>query len=107
MGAVLGTAVLGSVLSASYRAHLSLPAGLSAEQAGAARETLGGAHAVAETLPADRADALLAAAGSAFDSGVTITSGIGVVLMIVSAAIAWRTLRPRRSVTPHVHADIV
>ncbi len=47
--------------------------------------------------PARRpADALLAAAGSAFDSGVTITSGIGVVLMIASAAIAWLTLRPRR-----------
>ncbi|WP_016932194.1 MFS transporter [Rhodococcus sp. R1101] len=107
MGAVLGTAILGSVLSASYTAHLLLPAGLSAEQAEAARETLGGAHAVAETLPADRADALLAAAGSAFDSGVTITSGIGVVLMIVSAGVAWFTLRPRRDVAPHTEPDIV
>ncbi|UTT48891.1 MFS transporter [Rhodococcus gordoniae] len=107
MGAVLGTAILGSVLSASYTAHLLLPAGLSAEQAETARETLGGAHAVAETLPADRADALLAAAGSAFDSGVTITSGIGVVLMIVSAGVAWFTLRPRRDVAPHTEPDIV
>ncbi|MEU5844265.1 MFS transporter [Rhodococcus sp. NPDC047139] len=107
MGAVLGTAVLGSVLSASYSAHLTLPAGLSAEQAEAAGETLGGAHAVAETLPADRADALLAAAGSAFDSGVTITSGIGVALMIISAGIAWRTLRPRRTVGPHAESRLV
>ncbi|WP_442972637.1 MFS transporter [Rhodococcus sp. Rp3] len=98
MGAVLGTAILGSVLSASYSAHLLLPAGLNPEQAQAARETLGGAHAVAGTLPADRADALLAAAGSAFDSGVTITSGIGVALMITSAGIAWCTLRRNRVV---------
>lgn len=107
MGAVLGTAILGSVLSASYSAHLLLPAGLSSEQAQAARETLGGAHAVAETLPVDRADALLAAAGSAFDSGVTITSGIGVVLMIASAGIAWFTLRPCRDVAPHTESEIV
>ncbi|MCD5421417.1 MFS transporter [Rhodococcus pyridinivorans] len=107
MGAVLGTAILGSVLSASYTAHLLLPAGLSTEQSEVARETLGGAHAVAGNLPADRADALLAAAGSAFDSGVTITSGIGVVLMIASAGIAWLTLRPRSDVAPHTESDIV
>ncbi|WP_374112349.1 MFS transporter [Rhodococcus sp. CH91] len=107
MGAVLGTAVLGSVLSASYSAHLTLPSGLSISQAEAARETLGGAHAVAQDLPADRADALIAAAGSAFDSGVTITSGIGVVLMVVSAVVAWRTLRERRSEASPERAPIV
>lgn len=95
------------MLSASYTAHLLLPAGLSTEQSEVARETLGGAHAVAGNLPADRADALLAAAGSAFDSGVTITSGIGVVLMIASAGIAWLTLRPRSDVAPHTESDIV
>jgi len=95
MGAVLGTAVLGSILTASYASHLVVPAGIDAAQATAAQQTLGGAHAVAETLPPAQAEALLAAAGSAFDSGVALTSAIGATLMVVSAVIAWRMLRPR------------
>lgn len=98
MGAVLGTAVLGSILTASYSSHLDIPAGLDADQATAAQQTLGGAHAVAETLPPAQAEALLAAAGSAFDSGVSVTSAIGAVLMVVSATVAWRMLRPRSDV---------
>ncbi len=96
MGAVLGTAVLGSILTASYTSHFTVPAGIDAAQAAAAQQTLGGAHAVAETLPAVQADALLAAAGSAFDSGVAITSAIGAALMVVSALVAWRMLRPQQ-----------
>lgn len=95
MGAVLGTAVLGSILTASYGANLRVPAGVGPEAAAAARETLGGAHAVADALPAEQATALLGAAGEAFDSGVTITSGIGMVLMVVSALLAARMLTPR------------
>jgi len=107
IGAVLGTAVLGSILTASYRTHLELPAGLDAGRTEAARQTLGGAHAVAETLPTGSADALLAAAGEAFDSGVTITSLVGVVLMVVSAVVAWRTLSEHRNDGPHGEAEMV
>ncbi|MGI9209855.1 MAG: MFS transporter, partial [Rhodococcus sp. (in: high G+C Gram-positive bacteria)] len=46
--------------------------------------------------PAVQADALLAAAGSAFDSGVAITSAIGAALMVVTALVAWRMLRPQQ-----------
>lgn len=95
MGAVLGTAVLGSILTASYGANLRVPAGLDPEAAAAARETLGGAHAVADALPAEQAAALLGAAGEAFDSGVTITSGIGMMLMVISALLAARMLTMR------------
>lgn len=107
MGAVLGTAVLGSILTASYSAHLTVPAGLDAEQATAAQQTLGGAHAVADTLPPAQADALLAAAGSAFDSGVSVTSAIGAALMVISAVVAWKMLRPRSGVTPHGVPELV
>jgi len=95
MGAVLGTAVLGSILTASYAANLVLPAGLDADAEATARDTLGGAHAVAEGLPADQASSLLAAAGEAFDSGVTATAGIGAILALAAAAVAWTVLRPR------------
>lgn len=92
-GAVLGTAVLGSLLNAAYRSHVQLPTGLSPAQEAAASETLGGATAVAAGLPEQIAGPMLDSARHAFDSGVVITSGIGAALMVLAAIIARRTLR--------------
>ncbi|WP_245822487.1 MFS transporter [Brachybacterium avium] len=92
-GAVLGTAVLGSLLNAAYRSHLEVPAGLTASQHAAASETLGGATTVAAELPARTGQVLLDSAQHAFDSGALLTSGIGAGLMVIAAAIAHRTLR--------------
>ena len=50
LGAVLGTAVLGGILTAIYRATLVIPDGVSAAAGEAARETLAGAHAVVAGL---------------------------------------------------------
>ncbi|WP_430645563.1 MFS transporter [Agromyces sp. GXS1127] len=96
LGAVLGTALLGSILAAWYRASLELPAGLTASQADAARETLAGAVTVAESLqPAASAD-LLASAAHAFDGGVVVTSFIGVLLMVGAGVVAALTLHDAR-----------
>jgi DHA2 family multidrug resistance protein-like MFS transporter len=94
VGSVFGTAVLGSILLASYKDHLSLPAGLTSEQVSSATETLGGAVNTAGQLPAPGAAALLDSAFSAFDSGVILTSGIAAVLMVLAAGLAWWSLRP-------------
>ncbi len=93
VGAVLGTAVLGGILAAFYRAQLVLPAGLPDAAAQGARETLAGAVAVSQTLddPA-LAEALRTAAAHAFDSGVVITALIGAGLIVVAAVIAATTL---------------
>ncbi|MFT2815952.1 MFS transporter [Leifsonia sp. A12D58] len=88
LGAVLGTAILGTLITASYRAAVVLPDGLAAEQARAAGETLGGAVAVADGLPASQAEALLESARHAFDSGVGVTAWIGVALVLTAAVIA-------------------
>jgi DHA2 family multidrug resistance protein-like MFS transporter len=96
VGAVLGTAVLGSILTASYRSSISLPGGLSGAEAHAASETLGGAAAVASDLPARQGDMLLDSARHAFDSGVALTSGIGVVFMLLAAMVALGSLRNAR-----------
>lgn len=93
VGAVLGTAILGSILTASYRGAIVIPAGLTGAAADAARETLGGATEIAEGLPARLADDLLASATSAFDSGITLTSGIGVLLIMIAAIVATVSLR--------------
>ncbi|QIK71993.1 MFS transporter [Propioniciclava coleopterorum] len=93
VGSVLGTAVLGGLLTAIYRGGVQVPAGLSPEQAAAAGETLGGALDVAAGLPAALAEPLLESARAAFDSGVVVTSGIGIVLMLVAAGLARVTLK--------------
>ncbi|WP_418276497.1 MFS transporter [Isoptericola jiangsuensis] len=93
LGAVLGTAVLGSILTASYHRAVVVPAGVSPADAAAASETLGGAAQVASTLPDDTARALLDSAGEAFASGVGTTATIGVVLTLVAAVVALRTLQ--------------
>ncbi|WP_353987400.1 MFS transporter [Ruicaihuangia caeni] len=93
VGAVLGTAVLGSILAATFKAGLQVPPGLSAWQADAARQTLGGALELANSLPPGPAQALVASARAAFDSGVLVTAGIGVALALAAALIAGRALR--------------
>ncbi|MGY5764239.1 MFS transporter [Brachybacterium sp. DNPG3] len=94
-GAVLGTAVLGSILNAAYRLHLELPDGLTAAQRTAAGETLGGATDVADALDLTTGQALLDSARHAFDSGVGITSAVGLVLMVAAAILVLRGMRER------------
>jgi len=104
LGAVLGTAVLGSIIAAHYASSMLVPSSLTAEQADAARETLAGAAAVAAELPASQAQQLMEAAAVAFDGGVLVTSLIGFGLMLVAATIAALTLRnPDPSREPAEH----
>ena len=93
VGAVLGTAILGSILTASYRNAIVIPAGLTGSEAGTARETLGGATEVADNLPSGLADQLAGSAMQAFGSGIALTSGIGVALIVAAAIGAMLTLR--------------
>ncbi len=97
LGAVLGTAVLGGILSAVYSARVVVPAGIdgSTTEASAAAETLGGATNLAATLPEPAASALLESARHAFDAGVVITSAIAVALVLAAAGVVWMTLRGR------------
>ncbi len=97
VGSLLGTAVLGSILTASYQRNLRLPAGVagtapagSADQAG---ETLAGAAELAQGLPGPLAESVMAAARAAFDSGVHITAAIALVLMAGAAGLAAVVLR--------------
>lgn len=99
VGAVLGTAVLGTILTVSYRNALVIPEGLTEAQAAAAQETLGGASVVADSLPGDLGLSLMESARHAFDSGVALTSTIGGVLVLIAAIVAALVLR--EAVTPN------
>ena len=95
LGAVLGTAILGGLITALYRANIVLPDELPADAARAARETLAGAVHAADSLGGDLGAALLAEASRAFDSGFGVTALIGAALVAGAAVIAAMTLRGR------------
>lgn len=97
VGAVLGTAVLGGILTAMYRLGMAVPEGVPAEAADAARETLAGAVNVAQDLPDSVGRQLLDAAAHAFDSGVGVTATIGAVLVVCAGIIAATTLKGAHS----------
>ncbi|MEW9555195.1 MFS transporter [Nonomuraea sp. NPDC050783] len=90
LGAALGIAVLGTVLTSVYRAGLELPAGVGGP---AARESLAGAARVAAALPAEQAAPLMRAARAAFLDGVHVTSLVTSVLLALVAVLALVGLR--------------
>ncbi|TCK27726.1 MFS transporter [Pseudonocardia endophytica] len=95
IGAVLGTALLGGLLSAVYRGSVVLPDGTPA----AAGETLGAAVDSARVLPPEPASALLGSAREAFADGVDVAAGAGAVVvatvLVVTAVGLRRVWRPR------------
>ncbi|WP_038469623.1 MFS transporter [Arthrobacter sp. PAMC 25486] len=93
VGSVLGTAVLGSILAASYRMNVVIPEGVSADASNTASQTLGGAIDVAGTLPVEQGKALLESAKHAFDSGSGTVAMVSVVLMLAAALMCAWTLR--------------
>ncbi|WP_036320581.1 MFS transporter [Microbacterium indicum] len=95
-GAVLGTSILGGALTAWYRGHLVLPAGVPEESAAQARETLAGAVNEAQAIGGPVGESLRAAAADAFDGGVVTTSILGAVLTVAAGVVAATTLERRR-----------
>ncbi len=92
VGAVLGTSVLGGLLTALYRSNLVVPDGVSAADSTAAHETLAGAIDIARGIGGDLGDRLHDAAAHAFDSGVLVTGLIGAGLVVIAGVIAAATL---------------
>ncbi|MBR8742589.1 MFS transporter [Nocardiopsis sp. MG754419] len=95
MGGALGVAVLGSVLTAFYRGHLTEVDGVPAAATEAARETLGGAANAADGVGGAEGLALMDSARAAFTDGMHLTSAIAVIIVLVAAAQAWFLLRGR------------
>jgi MFS transporter, DHA2 family, multidrug resistance protein len=95
LGGALSIAILGTIGIAVYRNQVTeeLPAGVPPEQAEAARETLGGAVAVAEDLPARLADDVLAVAQEAFTLGFQVSALLSAVVAAATAVLAAYLLR--------------
>jgi MFS transporter, DHA2 family, multidrug resistance protein len=94
LGGALGVAILGSIGTAVYRGEIAdaVPDGVAPGAAEAARDTLGGAVASADQLPAS----LLDAANHAFAHGLRLAALITAALMAASAVATLVLLRERR-----------
>lgn len=88
LGAALGVALLGSLLTARYQDALGTPGGLPPAAADAARESLPGAAEVAARVGGDAGSALLAAAQGAFLDAIatTVLASAGAMALAALAA---------------------
>jgi EmrB/QacA subfamily drug resistance transporter len=85
----LAIAVLGSVLASAYSGGMTGAVdGLQSDAAGAASDSVGGAHAVAASVGGDAASALVAASNHAFVDAMSTTSVIAAAIAIAGALIA-------------------
>ena len=102
-GIALGIATLGTLGTVVYRSELhdSIPAGVPAQAAHAARESIASAVATAGHLPA-----LLDAARAAFTSGLNAVAGVGAAVFAVLAVLTLIVLRGRGEAAPAESAAI-
>ena len=107
LGGALGIAILGSIGTGVYRTLMAdaAPAGLGAEAAGAASDTLGGALAVAEGLPGHLRVQLTEVARHAFAESFVLTAAIGAIVALSAAIVAGTVLRRGSSNEPRRHEE--
>ncbi|QFQ96036.1 MFS transporter [Streptomyces phaeolivaceus] len=91
LGAALGIAVLGSIVTGVYR-DFTAPAGTPS----GAHESLGGAVEAAATMSPGKAQEMLTSAQDAFVDGLAIAAGAGAAVLLATAAAAWFLLRGQR-----------
>ncbi|HEX5496658.1 MAG TPA: MFS transporter [Mycobacteriales bacterium] len=98
VGGALGIAVIGSVLTTSYRGALPDLNGFAEPVRQSAQDSLGGAVSVAGGL-GHSGSQLLASANAAFDTGLAHATFVGFVIAAIGAVFA-AVMLPRRAVTP-------
>jgi DHA2 family multidrug resistance protein-like MFS transporter len=74
LGGALGIAVIGSVLSGVYRAHVAVPAGVPGPAAALVRESIGSALHAVLSLPSTSASTVIATARQAFVNGIAVAA---------------------------------
>jgi MFS transporter, DHA2 family, multidrug resistance protein len=98
-GGALGIAVLGAIGTAVYRGQIddSVPPGVPADAAEAARDTLGGAVASGDELPGQLAPELVDAAREAFTQALQVAATLNAAVAIGAAILAVALLQRVRT----------
>ncbi len=92
LGAGLGIALFGLILTRSYSSSIVLPVGVDGQTAAQASSSISEAIALAQSLPAVPAHSLIVAAKTAFISAHSIVLATAGVLLLLLAAGIWRSL---------------
>ncbi|MFI8964354.1 MFS transporter [Streptomyces sp. NPDC053493] len=95
LGAALGIALLGSIVTGVYQGFQA-PAGVPADAAAAAHESLGGAIEASAGLDPATANGLVSTAQEAFVDGLNIAAGVGAAVLLATAAAAWFLLKGQK-----------
>lgn len=95
LGAALGIALLGSIVTGVYQGFTA-PDSVAAPVADAAHESLGGAVDAATSLDPHAAEVMVGAAQDAFVDGLRLASGVGAAVLLATAAAAWFLLRGQK-----------
>ncbi|PWW08728.1 DHA2 family multidrug resistance protein-like MFS transporter [Paenibacillus cellulosilyticus] len=98
LGGAFGIALLGCVLAAIYRHTVTphLPSGLSTDAAQAAEQTIAGAAAAAQHLPADTALQVIDASRDAFMTAMHVTCLVSGIILLLTTAATVVLLRDKR-----------
>jgi DHA2 family multidrug resistance protein-like MFS transporter len=109
-GGTLGAAVLGTIGFAVYRSQVAdgIPAGIPADSAALAHDSLVGAVGVASTLPGETAGVLLTQANRAFAAGLDTVAGVGGLVvggMAILIAVFLRQVPPVGQAEPGTETD--
>jgi DHA2 family multidrug resistance protein-like MFS transporter len=91
LGAALGIAILGTIVTGVYRGFTAPPGTPSG-----AHESLGGAVEAAQAMPSTSARQLLSSAREAFVDGLSLAAGAGALVLLATAIAAWFMLRNQR-----------
>lgn len=92
LGAALGIALLGSVVTGVYQGFTA-PASVTGPVADAAHESLVGAVEAAKSLDPQTAQQMLDSAQEAFVDGLRLASGVGAAVLLATAVVAWFLLK--------------
>ncbi|GGZ40582.1 MFS transporter [Streptomyces inusitatus] len=95
LGAALGIALLGSVVTGVYR-NFTVPEGVPAEVAAEARDSLGGAAQAVQGLPQEQGAALLSSARDAFADGFHVAGAVGSAVLLLTALASWFLLKGQK-----------
>ncbi|MFD3518710.1 MFS transporter [Streptomyces sp. NPDC058657] len=95
LGAALGIALLGSIVTGIYRGF-PVPAGVPADVSEAAHDSLGGAVESTSKLPPDLRTTLLDSAKHSFTDGFQTAALAGALVLFATAVAAWFMLRGQK-----------
>ena len=86
LGGALGIAILGSIVSSAYRSNVDVSE-LPPEAADAAKESVGAALGVSQSLDPQAAGALVEHAGVAFTDAINVAMAVSAVISVIAGAI--------------------